>query len=434
VFAAALAAYGAASGPRLATQSRAPHYVYLADAWLHGRLGLEGAPPNGDDWARVDTLVLTDGRTVRGRFQQDGPGGFLTTAGDTLTVAANDIRAHSATWYVSFPPLPAVLMLPLVALFGLRANDVIFTVLLAACVPPALFGLLRNLRARELSPRDDRDALWLVALFGVGSVFYYSAVIGEVWYTAHVVTCLLLVGYTAAAVEARRPATAGLLLGLAVATRALPMLLALPLFACEAWRCRRAELVRVTARFAAPLALVGAVLAWHNQVRFGNPFEFGHDYLVIRWTPRIERWGLLNYHFLSRNLAAALTLLPRFVRQPPFVLTSRHGLSLLVTTPALAYLLWPRERPLLHRPLWLTTATVALPTLLYQNDGFVQFGYRFSLDYMVFLTLLLALGARPIDRVFKVLVLVGVAVNLYGAITFSGLGTRFFYDGFFPAE
>jgi hypothetical protein len=36
--------------------------------------------------------------------------------------------------------------------------------------------------------------------------------------------------------------------------------------------------------------------------------------------------------------------------------------------------------------------------LLYQNTGWLQFGYRFSLDYVVFLVLLLAVDPRPLTR------------------------------------
>ena len=35
-------AYLGASGPRLGHHSQYNHYVYLAEGWLHGRLGLAG--------------------------------------------------------------------------------------------------------------------------------------------------------------------------------------------------------------------------------------------------------------------------------------------------------------------------------------------------------------------------------------------------------
>ena len=42
----------------------------------------------------------------------------------------------------------------------------------------------------------------------------------------------------------------------------------------------------------------------------------------------------------------------------------------------------------------LTALAVALPTLFYQNTGWVQFGPRFSLDYLPLLFVLVALSGR----------------------------------------
>src|SRR5207253_8822545 len=184
-------------------------------------------------------------------------------------------------------------------------------------------------------------------------------------------------------------------------------------------------------RFATPIAALGLVAAGLNVVRFGRPTEFGHTYLNVRWTPRIQRYGLFNYTFLGRNLACLLALTPKLIAGPPFIQSSWHGLAIWVTTPVVFYLLWPAVKGPLHRPLWLTTACVAIPDLLYQNSGWVQFGYRFSLDYMVFLVCLLAIGGRPLTRWFKLLIVVGIAVNLFGAITFGRMG-QVSLDGLFP--
>jgi hypothetical protein len=85
----------------------------------------------------------------------------------------------------------------------------------------------------------------------------------------------------------------------------------------------------------------------------------------------------------------------------------------------LLLLLWPAARPPLHRALWLTVAAVAVPAFFYQNSGWVQFGYRFSLDYLPFLILLLAVGGRRVGWGARTLVAIGIAVNLFGAITFD---------------
>jgi glucan phosphoethanolaminetransferase (alkaline phosphatase superfamily) len=108
-------------------------------------------------------------------------------------------------------------------------------------------------------------------------------------------------------------------------------------------------------------------------------------------------------------------------------------MSMLDTTPALGYTVAPVERSPLTRALWLTILTTALPALLYQNSGFLQFGYRFSIDYIIFFVMLLAVSGRKFTWLFKALVIFGIAVNLFGAITFDRFGGVFSYnDSFFP--
>ena len=74
----------------------------------------------------------------------------------------------------------------------------------------------------------------------------------------------------------------------------------------------------------------------------------------------------------------------------------------------------------------MTTFAAALLDLLYQNSGWVQFAYRFSLDYMILLFALLALGGRRFGALFYALVPVAIAINLFGAVTFDRVGR--FYD------
>ncbi len=430
IYLVSLAAFLAASGGRLRKPSTDNHYVWLADAMLHGRLALDRKPPHENDWARVETVELRDGRTLRGATLRTAPDRFRTQSGHVVTVRDEDVKRRDFRYYVSFPPFPALLLLPFVALFRFRTNDVLFTVVLAALNPVLIHALLARLRPR--SGRGESDNLWLTLLFAFGTVNFYASVLGQVWYTAHVVGVALACLFLLAALDARRPLAAGLCVGLGFVTRT-PLLFLFPFFVFEAWRVVRdfRDLARRLALFAAPVAAIGLAMAWANYARFGDPFEFGHYYLNVKWTERIQRWGLFNVHFLSRNLAAALVLLPKFLAKYPWVKVSWHGLSLLLTTPVFAYLLWPRRKGPLHGSLWLTVAAVAVPSLLYQNSGWVQFGYRFSLDWTPMWIALLALGGRPIGALMKLLILWSVAVNLFGAITFGRYG-QFYWDGLLP--
>jgi hypothetical protein len=433
-------------------QSSDIHFNYLADMWLHGRLDLGHPPPNSNDWAEVEYLRLKSGRTVAGAFLRAQPTKFHQLGGKLETIQESDIQSRYKKYYVSFPPFPALIFLPFVAIFGIGFNDVILTVVLAALAPTLLFIVLRKLAARGPEPdcgwaRSETDDLWLTAMFGFGTVYLYSSILGQVWYTAHVVATVLTGLFVLAAFDARYPILAGICLGAIFLTRPHVVCWGL-FFLYEAWRSRPGPYDKGDGkerrnswyaqipwakiiRFSIPVAILGALGFAFNWARFHDIGEFGHFYLNVRWTDRIQRYGLTNFSFLARNLTCAFTLTPRLINKPPFVLMSWHGMSLLLTTPALLYLLWPRIKTDLHRVLWILVLPIAAAGFLYQNDGWVQFGYRFSNDFIFALMMLLAVGGRPLTRTFKVLVLVGVAVNLFGAITFGRMW-QFYFDGFFP--
>lgn len=418
LFAIGLVVYGALAGSRITKQSQAPQFVFQADAWLQGQAHVD--PPLIDnDWAKLETVELTDGRLVEGKRMLSKPA-FRTLDGEL--VPSQSVRAtRGTTWYMSFPPFPTLLMLPSALISGRAGNDVIPTLLIAALILPLTLLLLRRLADAGLSQRSMREGLWLVAALAFGSVMFFSAVQGKVWYTAHVVGVVLALVYAWASIEAKHPIIAGLALGAAALTRT-PMAFMFPLFVLEGWRMAngdRRALVRPLVKFAAPIVAFAIAGMIYNYVRFGSPTEFGHTYLEVRQAPQIEQWGLMSYHYLARNLTVAFALLPELPGRAPWIQIGGHGLALWLTTPILLYLLWPRDKPALHRTLWITVACVALPSLLYQNSGWVQFGYRFSLDYMVFLIMLLAIGGRPLTRLAKGLIIAGVAINLFGAWTFD---------------
>ena len=68
-----------------------------------------------------------------------------------------------------------------------------------------------------------------------------------------------------------------------------------------------------------------------------------------------------------------------------------------------------------------TVAATALPGLLYQNNGYMQFGFRFSLDYTPYLMALVALSGWSLrHRAVVALATLGVLVNTWGASAFTG--------------
>jgi hypothetical protein len=320
---------------------------------------------------------------------------------------------------------------------------VMFTIFFASLNLALLYVLLRRLSRGGRSGRGPAENAWLTVLFGFGTNVLWCSVLGRVWYTALVVGITFTLLYLLFSIDARRPLLAGLFLALGFATRT-PILFTAFVFPAfllfPGGRLRRGDWGKAAvtlAKFCAVPLVVGVALMLHNKARFGHFGEFGHRYLAEGGLERIRDYGLFNYHFLARNLSAAFTLLPRIQPEAPYVLVSKHGMSLFLTTPVfLFYLFRPRpaqfvEDVFWRRLLWAATLVIAIPHFFYQNTGWAQFGYRFSLDYTVFLVLLLALGRYPLTRWFKLLVLVGLIVNAFGAITFDRMHhfyTEWFFD------
>jgi hypothetical protein len=372
--------------------------VHLAHAWLQGRLDIGGDAPGTNDWACFDTVA--EGPCPAGRYAFSGP------------------DAERYRWYVSFPPLPAVLLLPVVAIFGLGTLDALFWALFAGLAPTLLFIVLRFLRTSGRSERSQRDDLLVTMLFAVGSIYYFVAAQGTVWFAAHVVAAAMVCLYLLFSFGARRPGAAGVVLGLAFLCRPATLLLA-GFFVLQATTAAKKERLRALATFALPLAAVVAIAMWHNAARFGDPFEFGHRFLQIRWRSRIDTWGLFSTHYLPRNLTVFFLSVPWLTQSSPFVRITRHGLALWFTSPNLLWSLWPKRPDTTIVALWAAVLPTALCTLLYQNTGWVQFGPRFSLDYLPLLFVLVALSRRRFGLAFLSCAAFAIVVNTFGAVTFD---------------
>lgn len=419
VYLVTIAVFFAFAAPeRLTKHTPYNHFALLAESWLEGRLDLGGAPPG---YAGMNDFARFDGR-----------------------------------WYVTFPPFPAVLLLPLVKLGGraTRVQDGQFFIWLAGVAPAVLFLAFEKLRRLSLSPRSTRANAVLALLFAFGSVYFFSAEQGTVWFAAHVVGAGLAALYLLFAIDAERPLLAGLMIGFGFMTRS-PLLFAVPLFAFEAarvslrelegdaprspkeqlvsfWRrLHKGKVLKLYAAFSVPILVVIAFALWHNDARFGNPFDFGYEHLTVRWAERMKKWGLFHYHYLGRNLGVMLASLPYWVKNGPVPFQiNAHGLALWVTTPLYFWLIWPKHRGPLHLPLWLTVIAVGIWTCLYQNTGWVQFGWRFSNDYAVFLFALLAIGGRRMGPLFAAAAIWSVGINGFGALSFdrAAYGKYYFRD------
>ncbi len=394
-----LAIYGLTAGVSLSRHSLAPHFVYLADSFLHGHLDLLHVPDPPYD------LTFFEGR-----------------------------------WYISFPPLPSLLMLPLVATFGLAVSDVAFSVALGALNVSLFHIVLTRLGRRQAVPLRSAGARatrvpawglglesWLCLLLGLGTPLWYCATLGSVWYTAHVVAVACLCLYALEVLGRNRPMLAGLWLGLGFLART-PVLFAFPLsLALGLQRDRRLRgRIRFLLLFALGMAPALLGQAVYNWARFGAPLEFGYRWMNSP-APLLERqaiWGQFSLHFLPENLYTLLLRPPLISLSPLRIAPDPWGMGLLFTCPALLLVLPTLVKAragercaALRLGLWLSIVLVQLPALLYFNTGSYQFGYRFALDWLPLGVLLVALGTGgDLRRRDKTLIVAGGLMHLWGVL------------------
>jgi len=311
-----------------------------------------------------------------------------------------DSCAYRGRTYVPFPPMPAVLMMPIVAAIGIeRTHGTIIALALTLLNVAVGYRLARRL---GLSPTA--RVWWLVAmLFGTG---YWAAVCGStgVWFYAQVVAFTALLLAVAEAWGKGRGLWVGLALAAAFLSRQLTLFagfaLAARLWSHPRFIDRRARWLNL-ARFGAAAGLGVAVYLAFNYARFGNPFETGYRYIELdgMLKERFARHGLFSAAYIPFNLIYLLVQGVHVDFTSPAKLAGvtpdLYGASLLGASPYVVVATFARRAGAPIRALWLSVAATAAVHLLYLNNGASQVNtQRFTLDFIPVLFVLVAIGLR----------------------------------------
>jgi len=438
------------------------HFVWQADAFVHGRIGI--------------AYPVSDGPFINSYFQDIMP---LPSA-----------PGEPSFGLLPFPPLPAVLLMPFVAVFGLATDAQLFGAVLGAIN----VGLAWRLTTRLT---DSRAAAFLATLFfAFGTVHWYAAIISTTWFLAHVVAVtFLMLGVTLALDAERREQLrramrigadvgsphgarnplaetfeeksllvawgrrlsgqidgmqlmAGFVFGLAALSR-LTIIFGAPFFVFVGGGgsyFRRALSAGIGA--AIPVALIGVYNFLSTGHLFNPVYEFlfqlqfhGQGYAPSDAFYGQREWGPENPLYIPLN-AVIMFLWPPDLSPtyPPFdqcanvarsvlgtcpvAVPSKFGMSIFLTSPAfllipfVAALAW-RQRVVLGA--LFAVAAIGLVNLAHFSQGWVQFGYRFSLDFAPFSLVLVTIGIAWLGRsrrgfawVAVPLVILSILVNAWG--------------------
>ena len=328
-----------------------------------------------------------------------------------------ELAIYEGQYYVSFPPIPSVVLLPFVLFWGMDTPNNLLI---------AVYGLIAAALAYHILLRRNRSsrtaAFW--ALFTVwGSNMLWMTTNGGVWFQAQALNLVFCLAAVLAALD-RRKALSTTMLALAVGCRPFSVLF-LPVFALWfAWeetdsRGFFSSLLRQWRCLIGPIA-IALFLMGYNFARFGDPLEFGHNYL-----PEFTRaeHGQFHIGYLLPNLKnmflSAVTIAEGRLHFDIF-----GAFPFYLANPLFLVLLVRQIQNLIRRNITaqgvLLSAGILLGLVLlcmHRTLGGWQFGARYTCDLLPFALLYIAdKGPAKLAHWELCLGGLGVALNAYGVM------------------
>jgi hypothetical protein len=336
------------------------NYVLLAQAWLHGHTWIT--------W----------------------PGAYI------------DALPYSGRYYVIEGPAPALLLLPFVAIFG-SANQTLLATVLGAIAVGAAFELGERWGVQR------SHTVWVCAFFLAGTDLLWSAMLGDVWFLAHVsAVCFTMLALVELA-GARRGWLVAVWAAFAVFSR-FDEVLAFPVYAFLLWPDKAA--LRVFAQ-----ALVPFAVAWigYNLARWGTWYDIGYTAWYHQDQAGAPAGSPFQLRYFPYQLWSFFVQGPQFTTAYPYIVPSYSGIALTWTSPALVIAFFARQPVRMVLALWAAALLCAGPNFIYYVNGFAQFGMRHALDFEPFLIALILLAVK--DRLAwwaRVLIVYSCAVGVWG--------------------
>ena len=360
---------------------------------------------------------------------------FLNGRLDTTTCYDGDCARFEDKIFVMFPPVPAIVALPFVAVFGVDFSG--FVLLSGIVFALSVWLWWRIFEGLKI----DRDvAVWLLLGIAFATPLYFVTIRGDgVWFFAQSIGFAFTSLAIHQLVRGGSLIIAGACIGAAFLCRQmavfyLPFLFALALDKYEPLISFRREHIMRVLKLGLPVAVAVLIYLAYNYLRFGDPMQTGYPYMM--GADISEGGSMINHRLAEHGLWSTAYLLFNAVYMflqgfhlefggnsmvDPVGLDAA-GTAILAASPFVLFAFFaPMRRPVLIGIA--TILVIAVPTLFYHSNGYSQYNVqRYALDWLpiVFYLLALALSEKDI-RGLALLVTYGIGLNL-ATIAFLALG------------
>src|SRR5215471_7352912 len=356
----------------------------IAEAMLDGRMGLTERPP---DW--LNEMVPLDGK-----------------------------------YYSAFPLGAVLAMLPLAALKRLGLIELFPGTLIAALLACAGSMLFYLLSARYGAGVKRRLMLTLLPVFGTW--MWANLAFAGAWQIALGFAVVGQLGALYFILIDYRPTLAGLCFALAFGNRTEIILLA-PIFIYLIIKRAPPDVVKDGARpwlmidrfVATPFAL-GLLTLGYNYARFSSAFDFGYARIPGVLDEPWYRHGIFSIQAIPLNAEAMLFETWRRVDHYPYFMPTGFGGSIFLSCPFLIYLFRTGARDSTLKTLaWTAIAVLTLALWLHGNTGGWQISYRYAMELLPWIFLILLESCpKKVGPIEVALLLASIVINAYSTWLF----------------
>ncbi len=234
-----------------------------------------------------------------------------------------EIAQYNGKYFVSFPPLPSLVMLPFVLLFGTDTPNNLLVAIYAIITACFAYASLRKINMNSWI------AAFVAMAFVFGSNMLFISSFGGVWFQAQMLAVLFLMCMIYA-MQCNNRMLAYAMVALAVGCRPFSIVAAVPLFVYFTEQDIENgafgknnknsqgvfKYILTQCRFLIIPLCVGLLYMGYNYIRFDSPFQFGHDYLpeFLYESPD----GQFNTSYIGSNLYRLLVYFPKTFKQEGF--------------------------------------------------------------------------------------------------------------------
>ena len=334
-----------------------------------------------------------------------------------------DLSLFNGNLYLPYPPLPGLILVPFVVLFG-AAN--INTVAIATAMSCISLYLIYNILIKLKIEKEYIPWLILAVFFGTG--FWYALFTSHhVYAFAHITSFLFQLLTINEILGKRRWWLVGLFIGCTFLTRQFTVFYILFAAGYMFYLHKKGEekiTLKAIFSFVVSISFFASLYLIYNYLRFGNAFDSGYKHIIFIGIlkERVQQYGLFNIRYVLFNLYCSVIKGFNIQFQGNGYLNIKDmdlwGTSLFCASPFLIASFKAKWPKILKISAWLTILVILIGQLFYHNNGYEQVNTsRFTLDFLPLLIVLMSLGMTKIPMwLMKGMISYAVALNVISFI------------------